>query len=489
MKKYTPGSGLRAKFFATGFAVLLVTSAFALAILWYVLRQVTNELGVAYAEKSALASSAVLGKPLERIIFEARLMADSPAIREWVRDESNEHKRADAFAELESCRQRFSGNTWFLVVNSSLHYYFDDKDHRYSPSLLAYTLDPDKEDHQWYFATLRSVADYAPNVDYDLQLDLCKVWINVVIRDSGGAPIGMAGTGIDLSEFLHDTVDQEERGVTTLVLDRRTAIQAAKDRSLIDQHSLVKASADLSKIDRLIDDPAELETMRAAFDRLKKGSSAETFSVTMKGKPCIAGAAYVATLDWYVLTVLEVDQVLGKPLYVPLMLLGAGALVLLFAVTKFTVDRVVIRPVVEVEAAVRRIAEGDYEADLSTARKDEIGVLAQAFQTMTEKIRENTALLEHRVAERTLQLTSANAQLKRHMEQLEHALANVRRLEGILPICASCKKVRDDQGYWTQVEAYVSERSGAEFSHGICPECAAKHYPMFQRKPDPGAGI
>lgn len=52
-------------------------------------------------------------------------------------------------------------------------------------------------------------------------------------------------------------------------------------------------------------------------------------------------------------------------------------------------------------------------------------------------------------------------------------------LEGILPICASCKKIRDDKGAWNQIEEYVRDRSEAEFSHGICPECAEKLYPEF----------
>ena len=49
-------------------------------------------------------------------------------------------------------------------------------------------------------------------------------------------------------------------------------------------------------------------------------------------------------------------------------------------------------------------------------------------------------------------------------------------LRGLIPICASCKKIRDDKGYWSQVEVYVRERSEAEFSHGICPDCMKKLY-------------
>lgn len=67
--------------------------------------------------------------------------------------------------------------------------------------------------------------------------------------------------------------------------------------------------------------------------------------------------------------------------------------------------------------------------------------------------------------------------LSRTIETLQTALNKVKLLSGFLPICASCKKIRDDKGYWNQIESYISEHSEAEFSHGICPECAKKLYP------------
>jgi hypothetical protein len=65
--------------------------------------------------------------------------------------------------------------------------------------------------------------------------------------------------------------------------------------------------------------------------------------------------------------------------------------------------------------------------------------------------------------------------------KLQDALANVKRLSGMLPICASCKKIRDDSGYWKQIESYIREHSEAEFSHGLCPDCAEKQYAEYKR--------
>lgn len=63
--------------------------------------------------------------------------------------------------------------------------------------------------------------------------------------------------------------------------------------------------------------------------------------------------------------------------------------------------------------------------------------------------------------------------------ELMEALEKVKKLSGMLPICASCKKIRDDEGYWHQVEAYIREHADVEFSHGICPDCSRKLYPYL----------
>lgn len=66
---------------------------------------------------------------------------------------------------------------------------------------------------------------------------------------------------------------------------------------------------------------------------------------------------------------------------------------------------------------------------------------------------------------------------ERLIVELKDALSRVNQLSGLLPICASCKKIRDDSGYWNQIEAYIRDHSEADFSHGICPDCANKLYP------------
>ncbi|MEE9165418.1 MAG: sensor with HAMP domain protein, partial [Nitrospinota bacterium] len=63
------------------------------------------------------------------------------------------------------------------------------------------------------------------------------------------------------------------------------------------------------------------------------------------------------------------------------------------------------------------------------------------------------------------------------IQKLQQALTNVKSLSGLLPICASCKKIRDDKGYWHQVETYIKKHTEVDFTHSICPECIKTRYP------------
>ncbi|MBN1646907.1 MAG: hypothetical protein JW874_02640 [Spirochaetales bacterium] len=74
------------------------------------------------------------------------------------------------------------------------------------------------------------------------------------------------------------------------------------------------------------------------------------------------------------------------------------------------------------------------------------------------------------------------SELEITVKELEEALQNVKTLNGLLPICAVCKKIRDDKGYWKQIEHYISEHTGADFSHCICPDCMEKLYPEYMGK-------
>ncbi|XUW99373.1 MAG: hypothetical protein TUN42_05595 [Dehalogenimonas sp.] len=112
--------------------------------------------------------------------------------------------------------------------------------------------------------------------------------------------------------------------------------------------------------------------------------------------------------------------------------------------------------------------------------------LINAYENGKKRLIEYQHTLEDKVKDRTLDLTRSNLALEKDIVErrkvegeLREALAQVKMLTGLLPICANCKKIRDDNGYWSSVEKYISTHSEAEFTHGICPECLEKLYPSY----------
>jgi sigma-B regulation protein RsbU (phosphoserine phosphatase) len=87
-----------------------------------------------------------------------------------------------------------------------------------------------------------------------------------------------------------------------------------------------------------------------------------------------------------------------------------------------------------------------------------------------------------------VRVVDLQASLAERVRELEQAMARVKQLQGLLPICSYCKKIRADRNYWQQVESYISEHSEAVFSHGICPECFEKYVAPELEKFEPPKG-
>jgi len=132
-----------------------------------------------------------------------------------------------------------------------------------------------------------------------------------------------------------------------------------------------------------------------------------------------------------------------------------------FAAFAVVIVRAFARPVHQLEKAALAIGAGDLDARAEVASKDELGTLAETFNFMAEALKERTG-----------KLTRSNL-------ELQEALANVKTLSGLLPICANCKKIRDDKGYWQMVETYFDTHSALKFTHGFCPDCLRTLYPEF----------
>ncbi len=104
-----------------------------------------------------------------------------------------------------------------------------------------------------------------------------------------------------------------------------------------------------------------------------------------------------------------------------------------------------------------------------------MAVFYGVFAEMVRKERRQKAGLIDYIAA----LKQAEEEREKLIRQLQEALASIKTLSGLLPICYSCKQIRDDKGYWNQIETYIHDHSDAQFTHGICPACVAKLYPEY----------
>lgn len=130
----------------------------------------------------------------------------------------------------------------------------------------------------------------------------------------------------------------------------------------------------------------------------------------------------------------------------------------------------VIQPITQVTSATLRLAQKDLAVQVPQQEvQNEIGELARAvgvFKELAIQQEENVAALEKASEERELLVS-----------ELRETLAEIKMLRGILPICSFCKNIRNDDGYYEQLESYIHKHSGVDFSHTICPACMKKHYP------------
>lgn len=101
-----------------------------------------------------------------------------------------------------------------------------------------------------------------------------------------------------------------------------------------------------------------------------------------------------------------------------------------------------------------------------------ISAVIAAFFILQKQMKLTDVLIVKNIESERLQ-----NELEKKVEELEVSITEIRTLSGLLPICASCKKIRDDEGYWNQIEGYIQKHSNAKFSHSVCPDCSKKLYP------------
>ncbi|MEW6563624.1 MAG: ATP-binding protein [Pseudomonadota bacterium] len=403
------------------FVLVLTISLFAFSL---TAGRINLELGNSLASSHAITIRAQMMEALTRELALARQMTASPLLRRWAADESDPRLKQNALDELESFRQQFTSHSWFFVVDRSLHYYYNDANNKYAGKEIAYTLERSAQKDSWYFSTLEKVSEYALNVDYDVAVGVFNLWINIPMRDLDGSPLGVAGTGVDMSGFIHRYIEQSESGFDNMLIDRHFSIQAYRDKTLIDRQSISKRT-EHSTLLKLVnpDETAQLESALKVLDGGKEHSA--TLLLHVNGKEKIVGIVPMQELKFYVVSMLDVGSISQIHSFIPLLLAVLASLLLIVLAVWWLVDHWILRRLNTLSAATEKLQRGDAVLPIKTREQDELGGLVTAFNRMSAILQNYTADLEKKVRERTLQLENARSIAEQANRTKSDFLANM----------------------------------------------------------------
>ena len=388
-------------FLLTG--LLVIASALAA---WAVARQqalgIVDHWAVRYAEKQVLYDKSRLMQPIAQEIALTRQLAASQQIRTWARNPDDLALTRDAIADMENFRLNFADKSYAVALSRNGDYYHNNAKNEFAGKQLRYRLDPKKPTDQWFFDTLRQPRDVLLNVNPDVNLGVTKLWINFLIRD-GNDVLGVASTGMDLTQFIRDVLDNAQPGIRSLFVDHTGAIQLSHDERLIDFASISKDRAGRKTIALLFDRVSDRRAIADAMQELAalKRPVATRF-VEIGGKPYLAGLTYLQQINWYEITLLDLEVVLPLTSFSGILLVCGLTLVAALLLFYLVLRRLVLRPLAQLEQAIMKVQHGQFSpALLPASANDEIGRLMDHFKHMASTVWQARSELEHKVKERT----------------------------------------------------------------------------------------
>jgi serine phosphatase RsbU (regulator of sigma subunit) len=265
---------------------------------------------------------------------------------------------------------------------------------------------------------------YTLNVNPDETLKVTNLWINVLIRNAAGVPLGLAGTGMQLDRFLASMLAPRIQGSMSFVVDNAGRIVAHPDPGRIEYGALSKHDSTRTLFADLGTDAGRREAARLLASVREREDGIDVMEQeTPKGRRVMA-MAHLPELGWTVVSSVNPDDAdVFSPNTLVLLLVGGMAGLLLVTMTlTLGFDRMVLRPLLNLTDLARRIAQGHYDIRLQSNRDDEIGALSDAFDTMAAQVQAHTTELERRVAERTAQLETTHARLTETHRQLTESI-------------------------------------------------------------------
>ncbi|MGM0615819.1 MAG: diguanylate cyclase [Pseudomonadota bacterium] len=367
---------------------------------------VIEQWGTQVAEVQVRYDSARLLRPLEREIALARQMADSPIIQDLAHTPDNDNLFQNALAEMERFRGNFGANNYFIAYAHNGAYYYNNADNEFADQRLRYYLSEDDPDDAWFYRLIEQGRDIHLNVNPDTELNVTKLWIDVLMRDRVTNDIlGIVGTGIDLETILAETVAIDQPGITTIFVDHGGAIQLYRDRNFIEYASLVKPEGQKNHLTQLISGSESRQHTLSLLETAKTTpGDIYTAFVSVENKRHLMGIVWLPSVGWYEVTLMDLDVIMPSSHFMPLLLTGISILMISIVLLHVAVRRFVLKPISQLEAAMQALKGGYYDSRELPKGNGEMARLIWHFRDMANTIQTHTNELESRVEARTAEL-------------------------------------------------------------------------------------
>lgn len=380
----------------------------AIAVSWAVqtlAEGIIEQWAPRFIVKQALYDKSRTLQPIVRELALSRQLASSTFIRNWARNPNNEELASSALKELEIYRQNFQENNYFAAFLSNGYYYHNNAQNEFTGREFRYILDAEKESDSWFFSLIQQQRDIHININPDLDLGVTKLWIDVLIRD-GNDILGVVGTGIDLSVFLNSIVKENDQGITSLFVDHSGAIQLHRNKDLIDFSSISKQKDTHKTINLIFKQEEDRIAIHEAMKEVETGNKlVETLFVDVLGKRQLVGIVYLPEIDWYEITLIDLDVMLPLSHFSTILFVYILTLLTALAVFNYAINRLVLNPISQLDQAMDLIEKGENPSKLIKRNGEgEVGRLIRRFMQMAQTILDSRRELEQKVQDRTAAL-------------------------------------------------------------------------------------
>jgi diguanylate cyclase (GGDEF)-like protein/PAS domain S-box-containing protein len=391
---------------------------------WFYSKALNKQLNEEWAERF-IQKQIVFDKyrtllPIMKEVALVKKMSQDPAIIKMALNEDEVEARENGIKTLENYRLLFKDRNYFAAFKNTQNYYFNDINNSYSTKEFSYKLSRSNKDDACFFAVLELDEGYQINVNKDTVLGTTKVWINYLLKHENET-VGVIGTGLDLTEFLLETVNIEEKGIRNLFIDNKMAIQLESDKTLIDYASIAEKDAPHQTLDLILKNKDDLNNITQLMQELKNSeipNESRRVWITQNSEKKLLGISYLKELDWFSITIIdskELTLVNNVNIFAFLTLLF-----LFFALfVNYIYNQIIVKPLTQLKNKMSEFQNNNEYVKIETIGSGEIASLSEQFNTLLQVIQTHNQKLEEKIYERTVSLKENEDKLNTILNSVE----------------------------------------------------------------------